>query len=343
MFSIPNDKQTSSRKRPRHSASEDDLQDDEAHSTTSNTAKTKNTTSKFRAHYDFQIHDKDKVAICLECRKLNITKIVKRSGANTSGMKKHLEKGHPIAFRQLFPITSQIKLESGQRQITDMHLPVSQKNISEYLYHKLDRQINIMSQMFIFFYFFLFPMLQKQKSQEEWDIEIVDLIAIKRLSYNFFNDKPTQTFFLGLNSTVKMPLRDAARRLVLTEYDRREKIVKRLLSNNQGKISFTIDGWTSYEGRSYYGITAHFVGDDWKLHSMAVDFVPALGEHSGKAIARIFFECIEKYELQERVQGITVDNASANTTFMKELQKQMEMQDTRLILLINTSGVLHIS
>lgn len=52
-------------------------------------------------------------------------------------------------------------------------------------------------------------------------------------------------------------------------------------------------------------IVIHFVGDDWKLHSMTLDFVPARGSHTGKAIANVFLNCLKKYESQGKRTLIT--------------------------------------
>ncbi|CAD6203838.1 GSCOCG00009824001-RA-CDS, partial [Cotesia congregata] len=85
-------------------------------------------------------------------------------------------------------------------------------------------------------------------------------------------------------------------------------------------MSFIIDGWTSIANRSFYGITIHFIDNDWKYQSMVLDFVASHGKHTGKDIAQVFYKCIKEFELEGKIQGITVDNASANTKFMIELQ-----------------------
>jgi len=41
-------------------------------------------------------------------------------------------------------------------------------------------------------------------------------------------------------------------------------------------------------GKPYYGITAHFINDDSKLVSIALDFVASNGYHTGKDIAEIY-------------------------------------------------------
>uniref|UniRef100_A0A6V7LPB3 DUF659 domain-containing protein n=1 Tax=Bracon brevicornis TaxID=1563983 RepID=A0A6V7LPB3_9HYME len=88
-------------------------------------------------------------------------------------------------------------------------------------------------------------------------------------------------------------------------------------------MSFTADAWTCLNGQSYFGIIVHFISNDWKMHSTALDSIPALGQRTGKAIAKGSCKCLKEYQLQTKVQGITVDNAAANTTFMRELELLM--------------------
>lgn len=85
------------------------------------------------------------------------------------------------------------------------------------------------------------------------------------------------------------------------------------------KISFGVDGWRAPNFCSYYGVTAHFLDDEWNLISFALDLIPSEGQHAGLDIARLFLECVKFDGIQRKIGGISLDNASANTTFIREL------------------------
>lgn len=102
-----------------------------------------------------------------------------------------------------------------------------------------------------------------------------------------------------------------------------QTVVMQILQNNSSKISFTIDGWTSVANKSYYGITGHFIDNQWNIQSLVIDFVPSNGFHSGRDIAKLFYETLKQHGLLEKLQGITLDNASANTVFLAELAPLM--------------------
>jgi len=91
------------------------------------------------------------------------------------------------------------------------------------------------------------------------DRKIVKWMALKYLSFNFFDDEETQEFSI-LNSTISMPKR-TANKGCSEVFTKIQKSVIDILKKNKSKI-FTLDGWTSIAGKSYYGITAYFINDD---------------------------------------------------------------------------------
>lgn len=70
---------------------------------------------------------------------------------------------------------------------------------------------------------------------------------------------------------------------------------------------------------SFYGITIHYINDQWNLISTTLDVVASDGKHTGLDIANIFFEALENHDLVGKVIGITMDNASANSKFIEHL------------------------
>ncbi|CAH0560635.1 unnamed protein product [Brassicogethes aeneus] len=158
------------------------------------------------------------------------------------------------------------------------------------------------------------------KPKDNLESAIVDWMAKKYLPFNFFNDEDTQNFFKEISGE-DFPKQNKLRRLAIFRFDCLQKKMIDLLTENSSKLSFTIDGWTSISGRSYYGITTHFIDKNWELQSITLDFIPAHGKHTGKDIALTFFKSLDDKGLRNKLQGITMDNASANTSFIRELQE----------------------
>lgn len=98
--------------------------------------------------------------------------------------------------------------------------------------------------------------------------------------------------------------------------------VRSRMSVVPGKISFTIDGWTSKNVLSFVSIRSHFINADWKYESVLLDFLHVDGSHSGLNMCNIFLDCLRRFEIPlSKVMGITMDNVSSNDAFMEHLEK----------------------
>ena len=70
-----------------------------------------------------------------------------------------------------------------------------------------------------------------------------------------------------------------------------------------GKISFTIDGWTSPNVISFLGITCHFIDTDWNIQDILLDFVSFTGPHSGENIANAFYQSLKEMNVLTKVSN----------------------------------------
>ena len=150
------------------------------------------------------------------------------------------------------------------------------------------------------------------------ETKIVYWLASKNLPFSFFDDEATQTLFMTLNPNFVYPKRNSMRRRVLQENEKMKLNLKEYLLNVK-RVSFTVDDWTSVASKSFYGITIHFIDSNWILQSLTLDFVGSHGKHSGEDIANLFYQTLEIYNLTQKIQGITMDNAASNTTFILKL------------------------
>ena len=91
--------------------------------------------------------------------------------------------------------------------------------------------------------------------------------------------------------------------------------------------TFTTDGWAAdHKTESFYGITTHFIDERWILRSITLHFRPPRAKHSGKDLANIFFQALKDYEIEGKIQGITVDNVSSNKTFIAYLSTLLNLE-----------------
>jgi len=80
------------------------------------TGQESSSTVNFKIH--FKVSElKDKIGVCLLCEKKNIEKIIKMKSANTTGLKRHLERYHNDIYNSMF---SKNKAAPDQKILTDM-------------------------------------------------------------------------------------------------------------------------------------------------------------------------------------------------------------------------------
>ena len=84
-----------------------------------------------------------------------------------------------------------------------------------------------------------------------------------------------------------------------------------------GKISFTLDAWTSSNCIPFLGITAHWISDKWELKNTIVDFVKLEGPHSGKNIKEVFLNSLNNLGITTKVNFYKL----SNNNFYKNLLK----------------------
>ena len=60
------------------------------------------------------------------------------------------------------------------------------------------------------------------------------------------------------------------------------------------------------------------------MQSLTLEFASSNGCHTGRDIAKLFYGFLQESQLQKKVQGITLDNASSNTIFINELGSFMD-------------------
>lgn len=111
------------------------------------------------------------------------------------------------------------------------------------------------------------------------------------------------------------------KRDVMGEFTIEAEKVKQYISSVPGKISFTIDGWTSKNVLAFLAIRTHFINVDWKYESLLLDFVPVDGSHTGFNMSQVFVDCLKRFEIPMwKVMGITMDNVASNDTLMEWLE-----------------------
>jgi hypothetical protein len=109
------------------------------------------------------------------------------------------------------------------------------------------------------------------------------------------------------------------RRLQTTVKERQQDVLRKLPSD--AKMSIALDCWTSPFRQAFMAITGYFIDADWVYREVLLGFKPLHGTHSGANLSVIVLDTLEEHGIQDRVFGLTTDNASNNKTLADALQQ----------------------
>ena len=81
-----------------------------------------------------------------------------------------------------------------------------------------------------------------------------------------------------LHPDVLLVSADTIKRRIMDLYTNNIIKIQEAFQDVSGKISFTIDIWTSPSTKSFLAITAHYIDKDWNLKNTLIDFVQIFGK-----------------------------------------------------------------
>ena len=121
-------------------------------------------------------------------------------------------------------------------------------------------------------------------------------------------------------STPFIPSADTIRRRLSSTVKSRQQSVLQMLPSHS-KISIALDCWTSPFSQAFMAITGYFIDSDWVYREVLLDFKPIYGAHTGANLSSALIETLTEHGIEDRVFGLTTDNASNNKTLMESLQQ----------------------
>ena len=104
-----------------------------------------------------------------------------------------------------------------------------------------------------------------------------------------------------LNNIAKIPSADTISNKITNIFNYEQANLQKKLQEILGKISFTLDTWTSKNQKSFIGVIAHWISKDWKLQQCTIEFCHFEGSHSGKNLAEVFFKILKDNNLLTKV------------------------------------------
>ncbi|KAL5581789.1 hypothetical protein UlMin_014231 [Ulmus minor] len=149
---------------------------------------------------------------------------------------------------------------------------------------------------------------------------IVYAIIMHDLPFQFVEYEGVRSILQYLRPEVQLVSRNTIKSDCMKIHQKEKARVKSLLHAAPGRISKTSDLWSSLISDGYMSLTAHFIDKNWKLQKRVLNFSYLPPPHTGIALSDAISSLLIEWDIQGKIFGITLDNASANDVLVEELR-----------------------
>ncbi|CAB5213586.1 unnamed protein product [Rhizophagus irregularis] len=126
-------------------------------------------------------------------------------------------------------------------------------------------------------------------------------------------------FIASLNSKFRVPSRQTLRNKIDNKYTHYKNNIIKLFQENNSKIAFTSDMWTSDTGAPYMVLTAHWINNEWNLKHAIIAFQRFPHPHTGLQIQKAIYKIFQDFSITTKALAITIDNGANQVAAMRLL------------------------
>ena len=132
-----------------------------------------------------------------------------------------------------------------------------------------------------------------------------------------------RSFVSSLNPLFKIPCRTTARNECMQVFHEKKVALKETLQNKNYRFSLTTNMWTINQTLCYTIVTCHFIDAEGKLQKRIIKFIDVKTPHTGVELFNNIQNCIQDWSIEDRLFGITLDNAAANNSMIDLLRHNL--------------------
>ncbi|XP_044492703.1 zinc finger BED domain-containing protein RICESLEEPER 1-like [Mangifera indica] len=160
---------------------------------------------------------------------------------------------------------------------------------------------------------------------------LAHMVMISELPFNFVEHPDFINFCHVLQPLYEKVGRKQVKADCFRVYQAERERLKKVFEETR-RISITTDLWKlDHQSIEYMVLTVHWVDQSWSLNKQIINFVHLPLPRRGIDIAAAIFDCLKGWGIEHKVETVTVDNASANDSYVKRLKEDFQMQRTLLM------------
>ena len=113
----------------------------------------------------------------------------------------------------------------------------------------------------------------------------------------------------------------------MADFENHKQTIIRSIAAAKGKVTISFDGWkANNDVLDLLGVIVHYLGDDYKLHSIVLALCNTLSSHTGANIADQLFDILKDYQISgNQIAYFVADNATNNDIALKYLLERITL------------------
>lgn len=169
-----------------------------------------------------------------------------------------------------------------------------------------------------------------QLHEQKWNHYLLKWIVRSNKNYSFVENSDFKKLILSLTEgdTSKnkrlLNRHDISAKIQQKIKDLEPFLVEKLQSTVS--ISLTFDIWSAQSlSRSFAALTAHYLDNEMHMKSLVLEFRRIPHPHDTLHLKEFMIEAIKKFRIQQKVICITADNASVNSSALREVEEELKL------------------
>ncbi|PRQ50593.1 putative transcription factor/ chromatin remodeling BED-type(Zn) family [Rosa chinensis] len=167
--------------------------------------------------------------------------------------------------------------------------------------------------------------------QDRCSHEIAKMIIMHEYPLHIVEQQGFINFVRSLQPQFNMVTFNTIQDECVAIYHREKQSLLNLIIGSPGRISLTVDLWTSNQNLGYVFLTGHFVDSDWNSFSQILNVVMVPSPDSGDTFSQAILTCLSDWHVEGRLFTITLDQSLSNETIIGNLKGLLSVKNPHML------------
>ncbi|GAB4850064.1 hypothetical protein Ancab_039894 [Ancistrocladus abbreviatus] len=167
--------------------------------------------------------------------------------------------------------------------------------------------------------------------QDRCNHEIARMIILHGYPLHIVEDPGFIDFCRTLQPQFSMVSFETIQSECMAIYLKEKQRLADLLSDMPGRVSLTLDMWTSDQTLGYAILRGHFIDSDWSSHHRILNVVMVPFPVSEVAFNHAVVSCLSDWGLESKLFTLTVDQSFASETIIENLKGLLSIKNSHML------------